>query len=413
MNLSRILVIAAILAPLSLAADGQTAGTPPASPQAEMSQAPAPTHSQVLATKLLDLAGTSELMAQGFEIGLKPALARMKAQGMPDELINSIHAESKRFFEANFKWEEVEPLIVKLYTDSFTESELRDLVSFLRYNSTDAQGMANPLNDLKTAPCATASCSQSTNFDVAIGEGISQSGRFMKDFLYQGFNVDKNGKIVFDGMFPIISAARRTWTNAAFAQPGRWSKQHEDHFMPGFQFPFTYATLTDPVSGMTDGLLKQCTQTNTCPKIMQLDGAFEWWGGAASLVVTDGRGNDIQLPPNVRYYLVPGTQHGGGNGVTTGNLVIPAAGSQCQLPGSPVEETPVERALIPALVNWVANGTEPPASQYPTVASGTLVAPTQTATGFPRQRTARPPPAELNQGSANAACSDRFGLSGR
>jgi hypothetical protein len=130
MNLSRILVIAAILAPLSLAADGQTAGTPPASPQAEMSQAPAPTHSQVLATKLLDLAGTSELMAQGFEIGLKPALARMKAQGMPDELINSIHAESKRFFEANFKWEEVEPLIVKLYTDSFTESELRDLVSF-------------------------------------------------------------------------------------------------------------------------------------------------------------------------------------------------------------------------------------------------------------------------------------------
>jgi Alpha/beta hydrolase domain len=39
--------------------------------------------------------------------------------------------------------------------------------------------------------------------------------------------------------------------------------------------------------------------------------------------------------------------------------------------------------LIPALVNWVGNGTPPPASQYPTVASGTLVAPTQTATGFP------------------------------
>ena len=78
----------------------------------------------------------------------------------------------------------------------------------------------------------------------------------MKDFLYEGFNVDKHGKIVFDGMFPIISAARRTWTNAAFAQPGRWSKQHEDHFMPGFQFPFTYATMTDPVSGVSDGILK-------------------------------------------------------------------------------------------------------------------------------------------------------------
>ncbi|WP_250455362.1 alpha/beta hydrolase domain-containing protein [Caballeronia sp. ATUFL_M2_KS44] len=267
--------------------------------------------------------------------------------------------------------------------DGIGFAALRDLVSFLRYENTDAQGVANPLNDLKGAACVATTCSTSTNFDIAVGEGISQSGRFMKDFLYQGFNADKNGKIVFDGMFPIISAARRTWTNAAFAQPGRWSKQHEDHFMPGFQFPFSYAVMTDPVSGTTDGLLKQCTATNTCPKIMQLDGAFEWWGGGASLVVTDGRGNDIQLPQNVRYYLVPGTQHGGGSGVTTGNMTLPVAGSQCQLPGSPVEETPVERALIPALVAWVGQNTPPPASQYPTVASGNLVAPTQTATGFP------------------------------
>jgi hypothetical protein len=267
--------------------------------------------------------------------------------------------------------------------DGIGMAALRDLVSWLRYENTDAQGVANPLNDLKNAACVSSTCSTSTNFDIAVGEGISQSGRFMKDFLYQGFNADKNGKPVFDGMFPIISAARRTWTNAAFAQPGRWSKQHEDHFMPGFQFPFTYAVTTDPVSGATDGLLKQCTATNTCPKIMQLDGEFEWWGGAASLVVTDGRGNDIPLPANVRYYLVPGTQHGGGNGVTTGLFTIPAAGSQCQLPASPVEETPVERALIPALVAWVGKGTQPPASQYPTVANGTLVQPTQTATGFP------------------------------
>ncbi|HEX3381029.1 MAG TPA: alpha/beta hydrolase domain-containing protein [Paraburkholderia sp.] len=267
--------------------------------------------------------------------------------------------------------------------DGIGFAALRDLVSFLRYENADAQGAANPLNDLKSAGCVASTCSTSTNFDIAIGEGISQSGRFIKDFLYQGFNADKNGKIVFDGLFPIISAARRTWTNAAFAQPGRWSKQHEDHFMPGFQFPFTYATTTDPVSGATDGILKRCTASNTCPKIMQLDGSFEWWGGAASLVVTDGRGNDIALPPNVRYYLVAGTQHGGGSGVTTGNFTVPTAGSQCQLPGSPVEETPVERALIPELVNWVGKGTLPPPSQYPTVAAGTLVAPTQTAVGFP------------------------------
>ena len=158
--------------------------------------------------------------------------------------------------------------------DGIGFAALRDLVSWLRYDRADARGVQNPLNDLKDAACAASRCARDTNFDVAIGEGISQSGRFIKDFLYQGFNEDKHGRIVFDGLFPIISAARRTWTNAAFAQPGRWSKQHEDHFMPGFQFPFTYAVRTDPVSGETDGLLKRCEASATCPKIMQLDGAI-------------------------------------------------------------------------------------------------------------------------------------------
>jgi hypothetical protein len=263
---------------------------------------------------------------------------------------------------------------------------VRDLVSFLRNSSADAKGTANPLNDLKTAACAAGTgcaANPTTNFDVALGEGISQSGRFMRDFLYQGFNKDGAGRKVFDGMMPIISAGRRTWVNWRFAQGGRWSKQHEDHWMPGDQFPFAYNVIADPVGGTTDGLLKQCLASNTCPKIMQIDGAFEWWGGRASLVVTDGQAHDLTLPSNVRYYLVSGTQHGGGAGVTTGIVTQPAAGSTCQFAPSPVSETPVERALIPALENWVVANTAPPASQYPTVASGNLVPATQVALGFP------------------------------
>ena len=263
---------------------------------------------------------------------------------------------------------------------------LRDLISFLRNTSADAKGGANPLNDLKTAACAAGTgcaANPTTNFDLAIGEGISQSGRFMKDFLYQGFNKDANGKKVFEAMMPIISAGRRTWTNARFAQGGRWSKQHEDHFMVGDQFPFAYNVITDPVGGTNDGLLKQCLVTSTCPNIMQVDGAFEWWGGRASLVVSDGAGHDLTLPDNVRYYLISGTRHGGGAGVTTGIVTVPAAGSMCQFATSPVSEAPVERALVPALENWVVKGTLPPASQYPTVASGTLVATGQSAIGFP------------------------------
>ena len=197
---------------------------------------------------------------------------------------------------------------------------VRDLVSFLRSADKDAQGNPNPLSDMKTAPCATGivcGSSPTTNFDVAIGEGISQSGRFLRDFLYQGYNKDVRGNKVFDGLMPIIPASRKTWTNFRFSQIGRWSKGHEDHFMPGDQFPFAYNVITDPVTGATDGLMQKCSISNTCPKVMQLDGGYEWWGGRASLVVTDGAGKDLTLPENVRYYLVAGTQHNGGAGVST------------------------------------------------------------------------------------------------
>jgi hypothetical protein len=260
---------------------------------------------------------------------------------------------------------------------------VRDLVAFLRHDAKDAAGHANPLADLAVAKCVLATCEPAPagNFDVAIGEGISQSGRFLKEFLYRGFNADGQGDKVFDGMLPIISGARMTWIDARFSQPGRWSKQHEDHWQFGDQFPFTYATITDPVSGRTDGLMRNCTRTRTCPLVMQTDGEFEWWGARAALVVTDGHGHDLKLPPTVRYYLVPGTQHGGGPGVSTGLYPMPAAGSLCALPASPVAETPVWRALVPALVAWVATGKAPPESQYPTVAGGTLVAPAKA--GYP------------------------------
>ncbi len=167
-------------------------------------------------------------------------------------------------------------------------------------------------------------------------KGSRNRAASLRDFLHFGFNQDVKGKIVFDGMMPIVAAGRGTWVNAQFSQPGRWSKEHDDHFTPGFQFPFAYNVITDPVSGATDGLLKQCLATQTCPKIMQVDGEFEWWGGGASLVVTDGAGKDLSLPPNVRYYLVAGTRHVGGNGITTGLLTMPDAGSVCQLPNSEV-----------------------------------------------------------------------------
>ena len=233
---------------------------------------------------------------------------------------------------------------------------MRDTISFFRYDSTDDFGNANPLA-----------------FDglpsIAIALGVSQSGRFLRDFLYQGFNEDVSGRIVFDGMHPNIAGSRKTFTNYQFGQPGRWQKQHEDHLFPGDQFPFTYVTLTDPVSGRTDGLQEKCTASNTCPKIIHTDGEAEIWQARASLVVTDPLGEHLELPENVRVYLIAGTQHGGGGGV---HAATPNRGI-CQNLNNPLALGQTRLALSVALYEWVSKGIEPPPSRFPTVANRGLV----------------------------------------
>ena len=233
---------------------------------------------------------------------------------------------------------------------------MRDAISFLRYESADGAGNPNPL-------------AASGLPDTAISLGISQSGRMLRDFLYQGFNEDVAGRIVFDGIHPHIAGSRKTFTNYQFGQPGRWQKQHEDHVYPGDQFPFTYATLADPLSGRTDGLLERCRASNTCPRIVHSDGEAELWQARASLVVSDPRGGHIELPDNVRVYLLAGTQHGGGPGVHTR---APSLGI-CQNLSNPLALADTRVALNVALHDWVAHGVEPPPSRFPTAASGGLV----------------------------------------
>ncbi len=264
---------------------------------------------------------------------------------------------------------------------------VRDLVQFLKTTGKDGQGNDNPLNDLRTAACAAGTgcaASPAGNFDLVMATGVSQSGRYLRDFVYRGFNKAADGARVFDGIMPLGTGARRTWINYRFAQPDRASKQHEDHFAPGVEFPFTYETRTDIYGGEPDGVMKKCQASGTCPKVMHLDGSMEWWTARGALVVTDGQGRDIALPENVRYYFMASQQHTGSNtGVTTGLTTQPLAGTRCEFASNPVTMSPTERALLPALERWIVAGTLPPASRYPTVTAGTAVASDAISLGWP------------------------------
>ena len=199
--------------------------------------------------------------------------------------------------------------------------------------------------------------------------GASQSGRFLRDFLHQGFNDDEAGRPVFDAMLPFIAGARRSFTNARFSMPGRSPRQHEDHLYPGDGFPFSYATTTDALTGATDGLMARCDAAQTCPRVMQVDTDSEAWQGRAALLTTDTRGHPLDLPPGVRAYMLAGLPHTTSPGGTVGPQ--PA----CTTQSNPLHPGPALRALLAALDAWVRDDVLPPASRYPTLAHGTLVPP--------------------------------------
>jgi hypothetical protein len=187
----------------------------------------------------------------------------------------------------------------------------------------------------------------------------------INDFIYQGFNADSSGRMVFDGALPLLSATRRTYTNFEFAQPGRFARQHEDHQYGGDQFPFSYATSKDSVSGKTDGILMQCEKSHTCPRILHLDSDTELWQNRDSLAVTDTSGQPLALPENVRVYMMSGLAHNAApNWNTRGN---------CQQLQNAMNYGPYARALLVALDRWVTEGVVPPPTTFPNLKSHTLL----------------------------------------
>lgn len=226
---------------------------------------------------------------------------------------------------------------------------VRDMISYLKYDSASI------------APTK-----------VGIAYGVSQTGRFLRHFLYQGFNTDERGRMAFDGIFAHTAGAGRGSFNHRFAQPSRDAQPYSTFFYPTDLFPFTSTDEVDPVTKARGGLRTAWKQGAKLPKVFYVDGGYEYWGRAASLTHTsvDGR-TDIGFLPSERRYVVSSAQHS-----SPAAFPLPAAQKMDSVRawrGDPLDQRLALRALLVALTAWVRDGTAPPPSVYPTVMGGTLV----------------------------------------
>ena len=232
----------------------------------------------------------------------------------------------------------------------------RDFVSWLKHDPKAVEATGRPISH-------------------ALAIGFSQAGRYLRNHISEGFNRDEQGRKVFDGIHSHIAGIGRVFFNTSFAQPARTGTQHEDHDYPENEFPFSTATVSDPLTGKTGALFRG---DGSDPLLIETNTSTEYWQKGASLLHTDPLGTrDIALPENSRVYMIAGTQHGGRAGATTD----PGPNINPRNPHNPM---PAVRALLVALDEWVVSGKAPPPSRVPALVDGTLVEADKT--GFPAVR---------------------------
>jgi hypothetical protein len=228
---------------------------------------------------------------------------------------------------------------------------IRDAVSMLKYGSSEELNV----------PAGA--------IDRAIGFGLSQPGRTMRVFVRDGFNADTQQRKVFDGIMAHIAGAARGSFNIRFGQASRDAHPFINFYYPTDIFPFTSVAQTDPVTGVTDGMLSSVPE-EFMPKVYNSFSSYEYWGRAASLMHTtvDGR-RDAPMMENERVYHFAGAQH-----LPT---EFPPQIENGQQPNNPNDFSWMMRALLLAMNDWITDGTPAPPSRFPSVETGDLVDHTQ------------------------------------
>jgi hypothetical protein len=251
----------------------------------------------------------------------------------------------------------------------FTPGRIYELVYTAKDPAVVGVGLAavrDFLSYLKYDPQATAPVKR------AYAVGISQSGRFLRHFLYQDFNADEKGRQVMDGVIAHVAGAGRGSFNHRFAQPSRDAQPMSSLFFPTDLFPFTDLPETEMMTGKIAGLLDAATKSHTIPKIFYTNTSYEYWGRVASLIHTTADGKkDAALAKNTRIYFLAGLQHFSGAFPPQKTMVgNPDYTAQQRHNPNPIQW--YWRALITDMDQWVKDGKQPPPSTYPKIADKTL-----------------------------------------
>jgi hypothetical protein len=239
----------------------------------------------------------------------------------------------------------------------------RDFVSFLRHAAKDEAGTPNPL---------------ARHVKHTLTFSISQPARYLNDFELLGFNEDERGRRVIDGILNWIGGGSGIGMHVRFSQPGRTERNRQNHRYPEANFPFTYERLKDPYSHDKAGRGDRCEKSDTCAKSLQVNSANEYWVKAGSLLHTDPKGNDTDLPKYTRAYLLSSLEHT----VSGSNANPPGQGNSCQQIRNTTDPSPALRALFVALDEWVTEKRKPPHSEVPTRSTAAYSIPLDNGVGF-------------------------------
>jgi hypothetical protein len=230
---------------------------------------------------------------------------------------------------------------------------VRDTVAFLRHGDATAGN-----------PCAG-------RLDHAFGFGVSQSGRFLRHFLHLGLNVDEANRQVFDGVLAHVAGGWRGQFNNRHGQPGVMNT-------PGFNHLPPHADAID--SGAASVFARQRAMGGM-PKTIATNTAAEYWRGDAALIHLDpAAARDLTLPDDTRAYLLAGSQHS--PGIALLFRVNPLDGLRGAHPFNLLDYTPLLRAALRNLADWVVVGAEPPPSALPRIADGTAALATEALRPF-------------------------------